>query len=325
MNTSIQKQNIQVQIFILGVGIILFVLKFIAYFFTNSVLILSDAMESIVNLIAGAIGLFSLYYSSVPRDNTHPYGHGKIEFLTSGIEGALVFFAGLTIIYESFRSFFYTNNLQDLDFGFYLITVTGLINAITGYWAKKVGSKHRNLQLVSTGQHLLTDAFSTFAVAIGVIIIHWTGWMLVDALLGISVGLYILFPAYRIIKQAIAGIMDESDEVLIHQFIQLIKKNKKDTWIDLHNLKILKNGSIIHVDCHLVLPFYWTIEQATHEIQAIEKLIKMEFGDLAECSLQIEACSEKHCPFCNMNDCHARKKPKDVNLSWNEHHITELH
>lgn len=325
MNTTAQNQNIKIQIYVLVIGIALFILKFIAYFFTHSVLILSDALESIVNLVAAVIGLYSLYLSSIPKDESHPYGHGKVEFLTSGIEGGLIFFTGLTIIYESIQRFFTPSEIHSLDLGLIFIFTTGLINALTGFLVKKIGEKNRNLQLISSGQHLITDAFSTFMVTLGVLIIYFTQKIWIDSLLGVLVGFYILFPSYKIIRDAIAGIMDESDKKLIEQFIQLMKNHKTETWIDIHNLKILRNGSVIHVDLHLTLPFYWTIQQANQEITKIEKLIKSEFGELAECSIQVDGCYFDLCNFCSIKDCKERKQPFTEDWKWEYQKITELH
>lgn len=325
MNKNIQKQNFKVQVYVLVVGIILFLLKFLAYYWTYSVLILSDALESIVNLIAAVIGLYSLYLSARPKDISHPYGHGKIEFLTSGIEGGLIFFAGLTIIYESIQRLILPSAIHRLDIGLIFLFITAWANGITGILVKKLGKKNHNLQLISSGQHLITDAISTLAVCLGVLMIYLTEKIWLDSILGILVGIYILFPAYKIIRDAIAGIMDESDKKLIEKFIQLMKNHKNDKWIDLHNLKILKNGSIIHVDVHLTLPFYWTIQQANQEIQLIEKLIQTEFGELAECSVQIDGCAPNLCTFCSIQDCSERKQPFTENWKWEYEKITELH
>ncbi len=325
MDISTQKQNIKIQIYILVVGSVLFVLKFIAYFFTGSVLILSDALESVVNLIAAVIGLYSLYLSSVPKDKSHPYGHGKVEFLTSGIEGGMIFFAGIMIIYESILRLLTPNNILHLDIGLGFIAITGLLNFLTGYWVKSIGNKNRNLQLIASGQHLITDAFSTIVVCAGIIVLYFSKINWLDGFMGILLGIYILFPSYSIIKNAVAGIMAESDEFLIKEFIDLIKSNKCIYWIDLHNLKILKIGSVIHVDCHLTLPFYWTIEQANKEVQSIEKLVKNNFGELAECSIQVDGCKAVHCAFCAIKECLERKQNFQENWKWDYEKITELH
>jgi len=325
MLAKIHQENIKIQVFVLVVGFLLFIIKFITFFLTNSVLVLSDALESIVNLIAGAIGLYSLNLSSVPKDNNHPYGHGKVEFLTSGIEGSLIFFAGLMIIYESTERLRFPSSIQKLDFGWFLIITTSLVYGFLGFYVKNKGIIKRNLQLISSGQHLITDAISTIAVSIGMLIIFFTNFIWLDSILGILVGVYILFPSYGIIRSAIAGIMDESDKELILQFIDLMKNNKKDSWIDFHNLKILKNGSVIHVDVHLTLPYYWTVQQASREILNIERLIKNEFGEMAECSIQIDACTENFCQFCTINDCNVRKMPLLYAWKWDYDQITHLH
>ncbi len=325
MNSTILKQNLNLQITVLTISLVLFILKFTAYFLTNSILILSDALESIVNIIAAGIGSYSLYLSSIPKDETHPYGHGKVEFLTAGIEGGLICFAGLTIIYEAIRRFWVPSELHQLDTGLIFSFVTVIFNFLIGFFVKGRGIQNKNLQLISSGQHLITDSISTLVICLGIIIISFSQWFWLDNLLGILVGFYILFPAYLIIRNAIAGIMDEADKQLNQQFIEILKQNKNHSWIDIHNLKILKNGSVIHIDCHLTLPFFWTIEQANQEIQIIENLIKKEFGELAECSIQIDACNENLCKYCSITNCKDRKFIFQENSQWDYQKVTQLH
>lgn len=134
-----QKDNLQVQKWVVSIAILLFILKIIAYYLTHSVAILTDALESTVNVIAGLIGWYSLWVASKPSDEDHPYGHGKAEFLSAAIEGTLIIIAGIIIIYESIDNFIHPHNLQQLDWGILLVAITAAINYITGYISIKKG------------------------------------------------------------------------------------------------------------------------------------------------------------------------------------------
>src|ERR1700754_156829 len=151
------QENISIQRWVAIIGTLLFFLKLAAYYLTQSVAVLTDALESTVNVIAGAIGLFSLYVAAKPRDEDHPYGHGKAEFLSAAVEGSLVLMAGLIIIYEAVIDFIHPHPLQSLDKGIYIIAFTAVVNFIVGTYCVYKGKRNNSIQLVSGGRHLQTD------------------------------------------------------------------------------------------------------------------------------------------------------------------------
>jgi cation diffusion facilitator family transporter len=168
------KQNLRIQFFVTSLSIILFVLKFVAYFMTHSLSVLSDALESIVNVLAGIIGLYSLYVASKPKDKEHPYGHGKAEFISAAFEGSLIITAGCIILYESFDTFFDPKPLHDLDNGIWVLLITAVLNMVAGLFAKALGKKNKSLALTSSGQHLLIDSYTTYAVVVGIGLVIYT-------------------------------------------------------------------------------------------------------------------------------------------------------
>jgi cation diffusion facilitator family transporter len=156
-----EQTTLRTQKIVVVVAIALFGLKLAAYLFTHSVAVLTDALESTVNIIAAFIGLYSIYLASLPRDKNHPYGHGKVEFLSAAIEGALIVFAGLVIVYKSIEQLLHPEALHSLDIGMILIGITALVNYGVGTYCVKKGEKEKSIALVASGKHLLTDTYYT--------------------------------------------------------------------------------------------------------------------------------------------------------------------
>src|SRR6478735_4213408 len=175
------KENLRIQKWVVTVAVLLFIIKIVAFWVTQSVAILTDALESTVNVIAGFIGLYSLYIAAKPRDENHPYGHGKAEFLSAAVEGTLIIVAGLVIIYESVLHFIYPTELKQLDRGIVLVAFTALINFIVGLISIRIGKKNNSLALVASGKHLQSDTYSTLGIILGLVLIRITGLTWLDS------------------------------------------------------------------------------------------------------------------------------------------------
>ena len=310
------KQNLKIQFFVTGLSVLLFVLKFVAYFMTHSLAVLSDALESIVNVLAGAIGLYSLYVASKPKDKEHPYGHGKAEFISAAFEGSLIITAGIIIIYEAIMSFFEPNVLHSLDNGIWVLLSTALLNLAAGLIAKSVGKKNNSLALVSSGQHLVLDSFTTFAVTIGVGLVMITNYTGIDTYVAILMGAWIIYNGYQIIRQSLAGIMDEADMALLEEVITELNKGRDEKWIDLHNLRVIKYGALMHIDCHVTVPWYFNVNEAHFAVDDFSALIKNKFGDSVEFFVHTDGCMPFSCPICTIQNCDKRKAPFKQKLDW---------
>ncbi|MTI86420.1 MAG: cation transporter [Balneolaceae bacterium] len=316
------KQNIRVQKYIVGVALLLFVLKMIAWYLTQSVAILTDGLESIVNVVSGFIGLYSLRFSSKPRDSNHPYGHGKIEFISAGIEGTLITLAGLWIIIEAIGSFINPKPLQSLDAGIILVAVSGGINFLFGTWAYKTGTKNNSLALQASGRHLQTDTYTTLGIVAGLILIRFTGVLWIDGAVAFIFALFIMHMGFRILREAVAGIMDESDEQLLAEMVATLQANREPNWIDLHNLRIIKYGRILHVDCHLTVPWYLNVKEAHNEVKKLEQQIARKFGKRIELFVHTDYCLEFSCPLCTVKDCRVRKHPFAKKKTWTVQNVS---
>ncbi|HVF96758.1 MAG TPA: cation diffusion facilitator family transporter, partial [Flavisolibacter sp.] len=181
--------NLRLQRTIAIASAILLIAKFWAYYVTQSVAILTDALESIVNVAAGFIGLYSLYVAAKPRDIDHPYGHGKAEFISAAVEGTMVLSAGVIIIYSALQSLIDPQPIRKIEVGIYLVAATAVVNWLLGYFSLQQGKRNNSLALIASGKHLQTDTYSTIAIIIGLVLISITGKTWIDSVVATGFGL----------------------------------------------------------------------------------------------------------------------------------------
>jgi cation diffusion facilitator family transporter len=310
------KQNIRIQTWVAILSVALLLTKLVAYFLTGSVAILTDALESIVNVIAGFFGLFSLYISSKPRDADHPYGHGKIEFVSAAVEGGMIFISGVMIIYQAVKNLIEPNSIQQLDLGIILIAITAVLNFAAGSVCVQVAKKNNSLALLSSGKHLISDTYSTGGILVGLGLIYFTNVMWIDSAVAIIFSFIILYTGYKIIRSSLAGIMDEADKTLLTKMVRLLNENRQPNWIDLHNLRIIKYGSVLHIDCHLTLPWYLNLVEAHEEVDALSELVRKNFGESVEFFVHTDPCLEFSCKICDKQDCRVRKDTFRNKIDW---------
>lgn len=294
----------------------LFLTKIIAYQYTHSLAILSDALESIVNVIAGFIGLYSLYVAAKPRDLDHPYGHGKAEFVSAAVEGGLIVAAGIMIIYETVMNFLQESSLQKLDTGLILVGATAVINYVAGAVCIRIGKKNNSLALQASGKHLQVDTYSTIGIIAGLAIILLTRLYWLDKVIALGMSVLVIYNGYRIIRTSLAGIMDEADMQLLKRFINVLNDHRRANWVDLHNLRVIKYGPLLHIDCHLTVPWYLNVHEAHLEIDALAALIKQQFGDAIELFVHTDGCLPFSCTICTKIDCSVRQQAMKERLDW---------
>lgn len=294
----------------------LFLTKIIAYQYTHSLAILSDALESIVNVIAGFVGLYSLYVAAKPRDLDHPYGHGKAEFVSAAVEGGLIVAAGIMIIYETVMNFLQESPLQKLDTGLILVGATAVINYIAGAVCIRIGKKNTSLALQASGKHLQVDTYSTIGIIAGLAIMLLTRLYWLDKVIALGMSVLVIYNGYRIIRTSLAGIMDEADMQLLKRFINVLNDNRRANWVDLHNLRVIKYGPLLHIDCHLTVPWYLNVHEAHLEIDALAALIKQQFGDAIELFVHTDGCLPFSCTICTKTDCSVRQQAMKERLDW---------
>ena len=316
------RKNIQVQQWVAVVSVLLLVAKIVAYYVTNSVAILTDALESIVNVIAGFVGLYSLYISAKPGDEDHPYGHGKVEFVSAALEGSMIFVAGFLIIYNAIKNIIYPQPLQQLGLGMALICATAVINYVMGMICVRIGTKHNSIALEASGRHLQSDTYTTIGIVVGLVLIYFTNIYWLDSAVAILFAGIIIFTGYRILRTSLAGIMDETDIALLKKIVEALNKNRRANWIDLHNLRVIKYGDKLHIDCHLTVPWYLNQHESHFEIDEFIKFTREHFGRSIEFFIHSDGCLEFSCRICDKQDCTVRQHNLVEKVEWTVENIS---
>ncbi len=290
--------------------------KFTAYFLTSSNAILTDAAESIVNVLASSFAFYSIYLSAQPRDLNHPYGHGKVEFFSVFVEGSLIALAGILITFKSVYNLFYPHEIQFLLSGAIIIAVTGIINYILGYYLVEKSKVYNSLTLFADGKHLQTDAYTSAGLVVGLILIYYTKISYLDSVLSACLGLFIIYTGYKLLRKSVGGLMDESDFELVDEVITILDDKRDDSWIDIHNLRTQRYGAELHIDCHLTLPYYFDLTRVHEEVSRVDKLVNESARVPTEFFIHADPCVPECCHYCRMADCPVRSEPKSLDIAW---------
>lgn len=308
--------NVRLQAGVLLAGILLMLVKFVAWHLTRSNAVLSDALESIVNVAAGGFALYSLMLAAKPRDREHPYGHGKVEFISAALEGSLVALAGGLIIYRAIDAWLTGVEIHALGIGALLIAGSGAANLALGLVLRKRGRRAHSLTMEAGGVHLLSDAWSSAALVLGLMVIQLTGLLWLDSLFAIGFAIFIIWQGIRMVRRSVGGIMDETDMAVAEELVHIIDANRRPEWIDIHNFRVIKFGSTLHIDCHVTLPWYFTLERAHDEISELDALVNRNSGREVEFFIHMDPCIPSSCPVCQIMDCPVREAPFVKRIPW---------
>jgi cation diffusion facilitator family transporter len=286
--------------------------KAVAYGLTDSTAVLSDALESIVNVVTALFLVYSIRLAATPADRNHPYGHGKIEFFAAGVEGTLIVVAATLILFAAGQAFLQGSNIHSVDVGIALLIGFTAINAGIGWHLLRVGQRVNSLALRADGTHLLTDVLTTVGVLVGLLGVKATGWKIIDPIAATIVALNILRMGWKLSSEAVRGLMDEADDTLLQSIIEKLETARKDWCIDLHSLRAWSSGALHHVDFHLTVPRYFDTEQLheSEENYKDDSFSQQEGNEQAwDVIIHYDPCRPRHCGGCKMNPCPVRSEP----------------
>lgn len=292
---------------IVTLSVLILVGKFVAYYMTNSVGILTDAMESIVNVAAGFISLYSLWFAAKPKDKAHPFGHGKVELISASIEGLLIFVAGMVIIFEGVKRLIEPSDIQKLDIGIVIVTIAGAMNFLMGWYSIRMGRKHDSVALIAGGRHLLSDTYSTVGLVVGLILLYLTEISWIDSALALIFGSIIVYTGVSILRETVANLMDKADNNLLRDMARNISENRQISWIDVHNTKSIKYGSYLYIDCDLTLPWFYNISESHAQCDILSQALTKEFSGRVQVSVHADPCDDTLCGHCRLPVCNYRK------------------
>lgn len=316
------KKELRIILLSLLISFILTGIKFTAYFLTHSVAILSDALESIINVVAGAFASYSIYLAGKPKDKNHPYGHGKIEFFSIGFEGAMIFIAGCLILFKAAQYFTGKSGLHGVGQGLWLIAATMLVNLLLGLYLVRAGRKLPSITITGNGQHIMTDVYSSLGLIAALAVIHFTGWNWLDPAISVLMGVLILRNGYKLLRRSVSGLMDETDIKVVDQVIAILDAQRRPAWIDVHNMRVQQYGNNYHIDCHVTLPYYLKLSQAHEELKAVERLVNREFtaGDV-EFFIHTDPCIPVCCHYCQLMECPVRSHAFTGRITWTKENV----
>jgi cation diffusion facilitator family transporter len=321
MMTDASLDNYNFQKIVVTVGASLLVMKFTAYFITNSVAIFTDAVESIVNVVAGGIGLYALYLSAQPADKSHPFGHGRAELISATVEGSMITIAGALIIFEAVKNLMDPTEITSLDVGLLLIIFAAAVNFIVGTTAVRKGRKNRSMALEASGKHLITDTVSSAGIIIGLAVVFIGARLgydlyILDPIMALAFGALIIYTGAGVIKKALDGIMDKADAEILEKAVSCLNEHRSEAWIDIHNLRAVKYGSKIHIEMHVTMPFDMTIAEMEEENRFLHETVDCTFEGAVDLIMMPEPCKEFSCTHC-IRDCHSRRAEFKGRIRWN--------
>ncbi len=292
----------------LAIGALIMAAKFVAYRLTGSSAILSDALESIVNVAAAAFAIGSILFAGRPADRGHPYGHGRIEFFSAAFEGGLIAFAAVAIIVTAVESLVRGVEIHQINTGLIVTAAAGSMNAILGWFLIRMGRRTRSLILIADGKHVLSDFLTTVGVVIALILVRLTRVPQIDPIIAIIVALSLVRTGFGLVRHSARALLDEEDPSLLQTLLEAGEKARSPGIIRLHHLRAIRIGRFAHVDAHLVVPQFWSVEEAHDHADAFEKRLLAMRAIEGEILFHTDPCRLLYCEFCDLEACPIRTK-----------------
>ena len=285
-----------------AVGVALLAVKFAAYFLTGSAAIFSDALESIVNVLASFFAVYSLFLAHEPPDKNHPYGHGKVEFMSAGFEGGMIVLAALVIAYKAITAFIAGQEVQSAAAGLGLMAAAMVANGGLGFYLVRLGKQRHSLTLEADGHHLLADAVTSIAVIIALAIVHLTRFKYADPIAALAVAAYITWMGVSLLRRSASGLMDTEDTADAKLLSELLTSHigphaREPRICSFHKLRHRHTGRYHWVDFHIVVPASWNIARGHDVASAIEHEIELALGE-GDATAHVEPCTDTPCTHC---------------------------
>ncbi|MBI5806454.1 cation transporter [candidate division TA06 bacterium] len=285
---SITKKNVAWMT--LAGGLVIFVLKLAAYYLSGSVALLSDALESIVNLLASGMMIYAVYLSGEPADRTHNYGHQKVENISSLIEGILILVAAVMIAEKAVGRLINPAELTNINFALIISLAATSLNGLLSWLLFRTARKFGSLALEGDSKHLLSDVLSSAAVAAGLFLAKFTGWHFLDSVLALAVSGLLIKMAIELMKKSSTGLMDQSCPEEEARIIEVLKRHDQ-LFVDYHDIKTRRSGSRVFAEFHLSVKGEKTVEEAHNLTDHLEEELGQE---LPEVSLTIHVEPPQH-------------------------------
>jgi cation diffusion facilitator family transporter len=280
--------------------------KFWGYKVTGSQAVFSDAMESIVNVVAAILALIVVAIALKPADSDHPYGHGKVEFFSAAFEGGLIAFASVMICVEAVQALIGGVSINQVGFGIAVVMGAGLVNAVLGLFLIGIGRRHHSAALAASGEHVLSDFWTSAGVGVGLILVYFTGIWWIDPLIALLVGLLLGFTGIKLVRRSIGGLLDAEDREILHHLLEVLRKEQSEVVIQLHHCRVIRSGRYHHIDAHAVIPEFWNVAEAHDHTEEYESRIMKNYPYSGELHLHVDPCRKAYCRHCPVMVCPIR-------------------
>jgi cation diffusion facilitator family transporter len=292
----------------LSVGIVLLGVKFGAYFLTGSTAIFADALEGIVNVTAAGFAMYALVLAHRPADPEHPYGHGKIEFFSAGFEGGMILLAAGVAVVKALDTLIRHQQIrvEELFNGLSLMVIALIANGLVGAYLVRAGRRQSSMTLEADGWHLITDAVTSTAALVALIVVWATHWSLADPLIAVLVSFYIGWTGIKLLRTSAAGLMDEqdaTDDLMLRKILDahLGETGKEPRICSYHKLRHRHSGRYHWVDFHLMMPGDMSLDASHHAASTIEYEIELALGE-GDATAHVEPCKTAECENCRITD-----------------------
>ena len=286
---------------------LIMIVKFVAYFTTHSQAVLSDAVESIVNVIASLLALFVMRAVAEPADEEHPYGHGKLEYFSAAFEGGLIAFAAIAIAFNAIEAMIRGSKLFELETGMMIVVATAVLNLILGLYLRHTGKKYKSEALNASAAHVLTDVLTSLAVFVGLLLVKFTGLAWIDGVVALIMAASLFGSGYKIVRKSIGSLIDEKDHGALVELAKAFDHNRHLGVIDIHQVKTIRSGRFHHVDAHLVVPEFWDISHAHKVMETFEEEVIKTYPYDGEIAFHLDPCDRTYCRGCDFKDCAVRR------------------
>lgn len=305
-------------------GIVVLVLKTLAYQQTQSQALLSDALESIINVLTALVSIWVVYYSSQPADEEHPYGHGKVEYFSAAFEGGLVAFAGMMIIAESMKALMSGRAISHIQEGLGFAAAATLGNLLLSAYLFWVAKKNHSAVLKANAIHIFSDILTTAGAALGLFLVWLTGKVWIDAVTAIIMAILLVRSAYLVMRNSMGALLDETDEETLSKLAAVLDAHRFPGIIDIHQTRIIRAGRFHHVDAHVVVPEFWDVKETHKNTVKFETAVVEDYPFDGEIVFHVDPCLQNHCSICELSDCQIRRKAYEKKKLITAKSLTEI-
>lgn len=326
MNAEHAEQNHRIRIALvsIGAGICVLGLKYLSYVLSGSVALKSDAIESIVNVVAAVFALGAVIFAGKPADKEHPYGHGKIEYFSAAFEGGLISLAAVFILLEAAKGLIYGVELKDLGRGLLVNLLAGALNGLLGWFLLSQGRKTRSKALEADGHHILSDFWTTVGIASGLLAVKLTGITWFDPVMAMVVGLLLARTGFRLVRESSQALLDMEDPDVLGKVVEAMNRVRSWDIIAVHEMRTFRSGRYTHVDVHIVVPEFYPVRQAHDLCETFGKKALDEAKLEGEVHTHVDPCGRLYCDRCPAEGCAIRVAPKTKGTTFTLEEATAL-